>query len=230
MKNIIIILILLFSNFVFSQSYYGKNDLGKIEFINDSTCLVSFLGFPYCDIVDTCTYIKNNDTILLSTKLKQQCNIEYHYDESTIGKGYPVLLKTYIKYSNGYKLGEEVWNLIYDTLNKRIIWNNSLNEDKLIVIRIGPYYDVRKFIKRQEGTNYGGIMPIIINLNFGPSYNYLYFDNFPLLLKGNKLVPIDKEKNETCWIENGFYFPIMKRSKKVKRYRTISYWSKELRG
>ena len=37
--------------------------------------------------------------------------------------------------------------------------------------------------------------------------------NFPLLIKKNKLIPIDKNKNEDCWINNGFYFPTMVRRK-----------------
>ncbi|MFV0502294.1 MAG: hypothetical protein ACK5MH_11980 [Bacteroidales bacterium] len=79
-----------------AQTYYGKNEFGKFEFINDSVCTVSFLGLPFWDIVDTCSYIKNQDTIFLSSKI-QQCEIKYRSYESPIGKGYPVLMKIYEK-------------------------------------------------------------------------------------------------------------------------------------
>lgn len=229
MRKIVLIL-LLASNFAYTQSYYGKNNLGRFELVNDSVCTVSFLGLPNWDIVDTCFYRKNKDTIFLSSIVKQQCNIEYNSYESPIGKGLPVLLKMYRKINHKYTLVGEVWDLVYDTLNNRIVWNNHRDvPNKLIVIRIGPYYDIRTEIKAQSNPTNRDRMPIVINIDYVPISN-LYFDDFPLLLKRNKLIPLDKTKNETCWIENGFYFPVMKKSKKVKKYRAITYWSKGLRG
>lgn len=227
MKNIMVLSVLLISNFVFSQTYYGKNDFGKFEFINDSVCTVSFLGLPFWDIVDTCSYIKNQDTIFLSSKI-QQCEIKYRSYDSPIGKGYPVLMKIYEKRQKKYELVGEVWDLVYDTLNKRIVWNKHWDGDALIVIRIGPYYDIRTEVKRQSSTDYFDKKRIIINIDYVPTR--IYFDSFPLLLKGNKLIPLDKTKNETCWIENGFYFPIMRKSEKVKEYETIVYRLKGLIG
>ena len=39
---------------------------------------------------------------------------------------------------------------------------------------------------------------------------FLYkFSSISPQIKKNKLIPIDKNKNEDCWINNGFYFPTM---------------------
>jgi hypothetical protein len=61
-------------------------------------------------------------------------------------------------------------------------------------------------------------------------WNFIFLDDFPLLIKGNKLIPIDKKKNEECFINNGFYFPIIKKSKKEKNFKTIPAWTIGLQG
>ena len=37
----------------------------------------------------------------------------------------------------------------------------------------------------------------------------VYLDNFPLLLRKNKLIPCNSNANRLCLIENGFVFPEM---------------------
>ena len=58
---------------------------------------------------------------------------------------------------------------------------------------------------------------------FYPSYDYIkldlskihslsryaLFNEFPLVVKGDSIIPVDKFKNYQCWIDNGFFFPIM---------------------
>ena len=83
-----------------------------------------------------CYYEKNNDTILLSSNPKQQCKIEYNSYKSPIGKGFPVLMKLYKKRQKKYELVGEIWDLTYDTLNKRIVWNEHRDDNLLLVIRI----------------------------------------------------------------------------------------------
>ena len=48
------------------------------------------------------------------------------------------------------------------------------------------------------------------NLYF--SCQYALFNEFPLVVKGDSIIPVDNEKNYQCWIDNGFFFPIMKKS------------------
>ena len=65
---------------------------------SDKNCTVKVQqsrdGFDW-DIVDTCYYKRNNDTLFFSSNPKQQCKIEYNPYESTVGKGFPVLMKLY---------------------------------------------------------------------------------------------------------------------------------------
>ncbi|MDI6833868.1 MAG: hypothetical protein QMD02_08525, partial [Bacteroidales bacterium] len=56
-----------------------------------------------------------------------------------------------------------------------------------------------------------------------PYYFAIFLNNFPLIINGNKIFPAFETDNEQCWAENGFYFPVMKKSKKEKNYYVISF-------
>jgi hypothetical protein len=56
------------------------------------------------------------------------------------------------------------------------------------------------------------------------------FNEFPLLIKRNRLIPIDKEKQMQCWLDNGFFFPKMKIRKKEEKYDIINGYHIGLRN
>jgi hypothetical protein len=59
----------------------------------------------------------------------------------------------------------------------------------------------------------------------------IFLNRFPLIIKGNKLIPCgNKQQIEKFWINNGFYFPIMKKAKRNRVFETIPLWSLGLRG
>jgi len=76
------------------------------------------------------------------------------------------------------------------------------------------YYRVRYSIEQEN---------CFLALEWNPDYvKGVIFNEFPLLVKGNRLIPIDKEKQLECWFDNGFFFPKMKLSKKNKKYDVMN--------
>lgn len=84
-----------------------------------------------------------------------------------------------------------------------------------------------------------------IDSSFFPPYDYLkidmsnryslcqyaLFNEFPLLVKGDSIFPLDNEKNYQCWIDNGFFFPVMiKGHDKPWEAKDIPYWSVGMEG
>ncbi len=213
---------MLFYISTYSQIYYGKNNFGKFELINDSICSVSFM-FDYENKTDTCYYYTNNDTIFISSKRINPIEVSVYSEKQEYNQHYPVLLKSYIKHKDSYELLHEYSYGTYDTINKIIHFNQYKPiKNSIIVIKDGPIY--YRFIWEYDSVSH-------FSINDHNRYQqYTFFNNFPLLVKKNKLIPINKEKNFNCWIENGFYFPIMKKSKISKKYKTVAYWSAGLRG
>lgn len=219
-----IFIILLSINSVNAQTYYGKEDFGKFEFVNDSICTISFVNKSMYNLIDTCKYTRNNDTIYLFSSTIRPLEITVNKEEQKINSGYPILLKQYIKNKEGYKLIFEYCYGIYDTINNIAVFNNVyIKKGYINVIKDGSYY------YRFE-WNYGDAKHFTIKDTRFSSAISSFFDKFPLLIRGNRLIPLDKENNFQCWVDNGFYFPTMKKSKKEKKYKTIGYWSIGLRG
>jgi hypothetical protein len=213
-----------------AQIYYGTNGLGRLEFINDSAYTISFFWLTdNGEIVDTGFYKQKDDIIWLSSKIRKPYKVISSKEEQFVGTGYPVLLKLYYKdYKNGnYKLGNEDCYGIFDTINNHIVYNyRNIQKDYILVIHNGPFYDRLKW--EGETINFFTIKYMYSFPN--DVIRPVYFDEFPLRIKGNKLIPIDERKMENCWINNGFYFPTMKESKKEKNFKTIARWSIGLQG
>lgn len=56
--------------------------------------------------------------------------------------------------------------------------------------------------------------------------NLCVLDRYPLLVRGNKLIPINESQQAQCWVDNGFLFPKMKMLKKErKKYYVINDYS-----
>lgn len=219
-----IFIILLSINSLNAQTYYGKKDFGKIEFVKDSVCTVSFAGEGLYNIIDTCYYRKNGDTLFLSSKLKTRYEVQLNNKEQPIGQGFPTLIKVYWKTGKKYELMFEYLS-IYDTVNNQIVFNNDfpILDNTILVISGGYYYN--RMIWKNKESRYFTIKKVKYS-----GLQHVFLDNFPLLIKVNKLIPIDETKNFQSWVDNGFYFPVMKKSKKEKEYKTIGYWSIGLRG
>lgn len=231
-----LLVIVMFLNFntLRSQTYYGKNDLGKLEFINDSICELNFYHyiFAYSPLTNYCKYYKNGDTIFISSEYSSLYSIQIADSFLHSEKLLPIIGKIYRKNNKGeYKMqGELITKL--DTTENSIIINNVFTHDLcnsiFVFYMYDCLYDVRCFISDSIKNNSSHR----VNFKFYLYYKTgeIYLSDFPLLIKGNKLVPIDEDKQFKCWIENGFYFPTMVKSKKNKKHNTINYCFRALEG
>ncbi|MFA5542108.1 MAG: hypothetical protein WC984_10575 [Bacteroidales bacterium] len=223
-KVILFVFVFLYTIQVHSQIYYGEKDFGRIELLKDSIMTVSFAREGYEDLIDTCYYRIKGDTMFLSSKIKKRYEVEINDKRQPIGDGFPVLVKYYWKTGKGYELVFE-YLPIYDTVNEQIVFNGDfpINEGVILVI-----YDEINY-NRMIWEN-GLSKKFTIKKVKNSGLQHVFFDDFPLLVKGGKLIPIDKDKNFLSWVNNGFYFPIMKRAKKEMEYKTIGIWTIGLRG
>lgn len=216
-KLVLYVVVLLYCNFCEAQTFYGSSNFGRFEILNDSTCTLCFISDnPLMNRVDSCSCVKTGDTIYISTKVRHRFEIVEEYPFETLERSSLV----YKEYRYQF-LGEGYQLLNEDCVceNDKIMNFPGFKNGDIIVVRYFIVYDRFKWI-------YGEERPII-------KYNIVdgcCFDNFPLLMRGNQIIPIDEEKNEQCWIENGFYFPTMKRSRKEKSFDVIGRWSIGLRG
>jgi len=200
-----------------AQTYYGKNLFGRLQIINDSTCTVTFISWLASHSVDTCYIYKHGDTIFLSTKAKWRYKVNaFEKRQIATNPWFPIIIKKY-KYSN--KKYEYISDAIgvYDSVAKSIVLEDDIFsrgnyiivfEDLFIYYRVKCSFDNKSYY---------------VVLKEHPDYTKgVIFDDFPLLIKKNRLIPIDKEKQVQCWLDNGFFFPKMKMSKKHKKYNIIN--------
>lgn len=224
LSHIIALAFCLLCGFCEAQTYYGKGNFGRLEMLNDSTCTICFIISPNIHnsqggkLTDTCSLVKSGDTLYISTRKRFRFEAAENYSADSLEK-YLTTYKVYQNsYGEGYRLVNEGGCYLYGKYIGFSDFDSFRNGD-LIVVRNFIVYD--RFI-----WVYGEDTPILIdNL-----VDACCLNNFPLLMKGNKLIPIDKEKNEQCWIDNGFYFPTMKKSHKTKSFDTIPRWSIGLNG
>ncbi len=221
---ILFVFVFVCSTQVHSQTYYGKNSFGRIEILKDSIVTVSFAREGYEDLVDTCYYEKNGDTLFLSSKLKKRYEVEVNDEKQPVREGFPVLIKYYWKTRKGYELVFE-YLPIYDTTNDQIVFNGDFSMTDGVILIIYNETDYSRIVWEDGESKY-----FTIKKERYSGLQHVFFDDFPLLVKGKRLIPIDKASNFQCWVENGFYFPTMKQSKKDKKYNTIGAWSAGLRG
>mgnify|MGYP000906758996 CR=1 FL=1 len=225
-NKIIIVAILTTMSFLCSgQVYYGKGKFGKIEFVNDSVALLSFINMNDKIISTQVYYSGHNDTIFMSTKVEEPFNVFFSKTKIPINTGgWCVLTKNYIMLSQ-LKLGIEGCFGYYDTITKNVVFNDFfVKNGDILVFKDGPFYVRLKIHTNNYEERYFSIHPN------GSSEDVIYLKKFPLLKKGNCLIPISKTLNYQCWVDNGFYFPKMKISKKDQEYKTIPIWSLGLRG
>ncbi len=225
MKKLIIFFIIVIVLHILSysqvQTYYGKKSFGQIQIINDTICTISFF-YNYGYAIDTCFIRKSKDTIFISSKESWRCEINI-YDENQIETPIKdiIIVKQY-NYSFSNRKYEYVGEYpgIYDTIKKMyILRRGSFSRGNYLLV----YKDISSYsrIKCTIDSCYNNYVGLKLNPQCLGN-RMMIFNEFPLLVKGNKLVPIDKEKQAQCWLDNGFLFPKMTISDKCKKYNVIN--------
>lgn len=201
------------------QIYYGKQKFGKIKIIGDTIAIPYFFKTPYGTFSDdTCIISRNADTLFLTTKVTWLYKVHlypYAIDKQNIDYLASAVLYVRSPYDpynwvNGPMAG---W---YDSINKMhyidCFYGLNKNYVHMIVLSRGERHS-RVIFYIKESNFY-----FTIGLEENPLYiegsTGVVLDHFPLLEKGNRLIPCSELKQVQCWVDNGFFFPIMKKSKK----------------
>lgn len=208
-----------------SQIYFGKNSFGKMEFVNDSVVFLDFIDNNGVIFHSKAYYCNSHDTVFLSTEIKQHFEVIFSEDEIPINPGgRPILTKKYSKLNGKITFMNEDCFGYYDPITKDYVFNNfGVENGDILVIRFGIFYERLEITTQKESEKY------FIIKDYGNLDNVIFLNDFPLLRKGNCLIPINAYLNEKCWIDNGFFFPKMKKSKKNRDYQTLAIWTLGLR-
>jgi hypothetical protein len=182
-------------------------------------CTVTFIsGIGGSYSVDSCYIHKHGDTIFLATKTQWRCKVNSFDKEQTANNPwYSIVVKIY-QYSYHNKKYEYTADIIgiYDSIkNSYILEIGALPKGNYIIVYKDTFFYYRAKCSFDKDRNY-----VVLE---NPNYVHgVIFNEFPLFVKGNRLIPIDKEKQAQCWLDNGFLFPKMKISKKEKKYNIIN--------
>lgn len=214
--------------------FYGTDSLGELIVINDSEYVMSFYFNTYDNaLYDTGTYVIIGDTMLLYSKvrrgyvhIKDDVSIydfwnEYHAYLYRFEKGRYVRKK----YFPVNAFGNDYYNKHFD-----FHLCSEIKTGDIIVFEEKSPFLFRRFLI-DTFTLDGQSLSLLRFID--TKADRLYFDAFPLLLKKDSIIPIDSEKNFRCWVENGFYFPTMKRehtSKKKIKFKRILLSERGIQG
>lgn len=213
---------------IFCQDYYGRHHFGRLSIIDSNTIKIDFMhdnmiiNWSFDRYALKCTYERNGDTLFLSTNNAPM--LTARYEDSVIPEnrqGIPAVVHYYNKSDKGdYDL---MWSraYLYDTSTNSIIIHQyrGTSYEGIIVVDFG-IFPTRTLLPVRTTINTNGDYSLVINDN--QSIPETYLSKFPLLMKGKRLIPISMNANERCWIDNGFYFPVLVWKKKNRLYDYIS--------
>ncbi len=209
-KNNIRLLVLFHLVFCFnacSQEYYSVSNFGKLKLYSED----SLFSFHYWNCgIDSGTYSVKNDTVFLNSiipvvtilKINEYQENNYYFD-----------FVSWIEiYDSGGCLIRKATSKI-DTINNEVKINN-IEFKKGYVLNFSIFGMPRKLIWHTDTIN---------SCYFEMDQRHgrrIYFDNYPLLMQDNYLLPFDEEANEYFRTINGFEFLPMKKGNKNKKYKT----------
>lgn len=212
MKNkMFLSVFLLFSfNYIIAQDYIGFDNFGCLRL--DSNNLFSFHYFD-CGI-DSGRYERRGDTIILNSLIP----LIQIYPTDCIGND-SILDENLIYFCPLHVYDSE--NEIVDTIK---VWIDTLNNSKLYMnsanIKKGQLVELYLLKKEIFRIFWPSDTIKCCNLDFNPIIRRrIFFENFPLIIKKKKLIPIDEAQNKRFYSINGFDFPIMKFRKGKKNYK-----------
>jgi len=203
--------------------YTGIDGRFVLSFANDSIVQARFFAVDRFQRYQKIRYYAKGDTIILhnTSQVRFPYSLYKFKDTDNIEPttGIPVIVKFFYPKQGVWK--KEIQDQLL--LHEGIYYMDSSSRQLYI-----PYDDCQysNIIIVNHGNYYARVCKDI-DTSIYPSYNYLkidlsnryllwqeaLFNKFPLVIKGDSIFPIDKEKNYQCWIDNGFFFPTM-----VKRH------------
>lgn len=205
------------------EYYYGEGDFGELVIKNDSTYSISFYEMPTCSpniFYDIGYYHRIGDTLFLNSVCKRKYELIECSEQEPLNSNCTsrYIIKHYrVEGERYYQIDEWVGIQNCDDPTEVFLGSNFFYKGDLIVIKYSVY-SYRFRIGKELPKRYYKIKI----LDNDVWQEHVYLEEFPLLIRKNKLIPIDKEKNEECWGNNSFYFPKMKKKKKQNRFKVIT--------
>jgi len=202
--------------------YYGKGGLGHLEFISDSLCAISFLSNSVKEpLIDTAYYHRNGDTIFISTKIKDRYEIRTYDTQPKFNcNDYAILKNIFRMQGEKFKIFFEL-AIPFDTTTNELYFEKGKQDFYIYthpILYYKGYHRLCFHYLHLSSINYNIIK--LMNLETDQS---LFMNEFPLIIKHNKLIPLSNKyiANWIFWRDNGFFFPKMTISKKQRNYKTI---------
>lgn len=202
----------------FAQHFVAKDGSGELNIINENQYEISFYSIsgadsePEASFFDTGYYRISNDTMFLTSKTLTWADIVTTYDTSRLERlneasyliqnfGVNLHGKWYEQYKyivrDVYRKGDTIVLYCPRFLSRGCILSVY---DNYIQRRVIP--NKRLFFSYQKEPSFYVII-------YPDNVDRIYLDNFPVLIRGKKIIPIDENKNFECFVYNGFGFPKM---------------------
>lgn len=201
----------------FAQHYYAKDGAGELELLNDSMYTISFYSDVDFVFVDTGRYTTRGDTIFLTSRTLEWCEIIDLIDTTnhplTPLDGYVV--RCYRKSSDG-----DGWIMKFEWISTR-----GFHEYDGVTISIPRVFQIYPGEILIVHSNFGGYQRCLVNMKKSgfslkikkrstfAEYSRVYLDRFAMIKSKGELVPIDETQQYLCWVNNGFKFPVMQKRK-----------------
>ena len=226
--------------------FTGINGYFVLSFANDSIIQARFLQIDQYQCYQEIPYRRKGDTIILHNST--QARLPHSVCSSVEAKqlrpqdGIPVIVRFFYPLQPWKKKEIQEHRLNYEC----IFYMDSTTHQiyipygkeyclysDIISVCYGNYYHVRLYkdmdISYAESQSEDYLKIDLSKLN--SVWRDALFNEFPLLVKGDSIFPIDNEKNYQCWIDNGFFFPIMTKGQDEPwKAKDIPYWRVGLEG
>ena len=206
--------------------YTGVDGRFVVSFANDSIVQARFFTVDQFQRYQEIHYHTNGDTIFLhnSSRVRVPYSVCSPEDAKIVApeNGIPVVVKFFAaKQLDAKKCVQE-----RVLLDENVYYMDSISQQlyipykkidclysNILAISYKNYY---ARLYKDIDTSYGGIdskdyLKIDMSGRF-LLWQEALFNEFPLVIKGDSIFPVDDEKNYQCWIDNGFFFPVMIKS------------------
>ena len=216
-----------------AQHYYAKNGNAELKLINDSNYVLSFFSLftNEYQLFDTGYYKIDDDILYLTSMPTIPMRLLPDFDTANKVRVNDriFIVKAYHKTKDGYRMIiEGATNQMYVCNDENVICVPfKIGTNDIIIVhdqKTGAYLRFKPDTEVARSQRY--LHPLKSFIAFKQEFaGKVYLDAFPLKMRGNSLIPIDKTKNYDCWLHNGIYFPKMDAKK-----RTIYLWDYRYRG
>lgn len=227
-----------------NETYYtGIDGRFVLSFANDSIIQARFFKVDRFDRYQKIHYRRSGDTIFLHNysqpRVPYSLCTQEQIQNMEGARGIPVIVRFfYPMQSKGRGVLQEHF-LMHEGINYMDSISHQIyipykevycQHSDIIVVSVRNYH-IRLF-KDIDSSYYPRYDYLKIDMSNRYSLSqYALFNEFPLVVKCDSIFPIDNEKNYQCWIDNGFFFPIMiKRHDKPWEAEDIPYWRVGLEG